>query len=167
MPLLGKFFRYHCYYLLSRVYTCCHSPRIGENGYSLRILTRNHWYGSHLHLSTKRMLRKCKKLFSLPFSRTQNTTFSRERVNNMENTRKHLFTLVIFAIRPRLFSGNTDKCKLSFSMMHVKHYPRRKWREGDRKEHKVETNCIGVWENKKTLRTILSEELSHLRILYQ
>ncbi len=77
---------------------------------------RNHWHGSHLHLFAKRMLRKCKKLFSPPFSQTQNTTFSRERENvspNMENTRKHPFTLIIFAIRSRLFSANTDKCKPS------------------------------------------------------
>ncbi len=65
-------------------------------------------------LFAKGMLRKCKKLFSLPFSRTRNTAFSRERENvspNMENTRKHPFTLIIFVIRSRLFSANTDKCK--------------------------------------------------------
>ncbi len=33
---------------------------------------------------------------------------------------------------------------LSLSMIHVKHYPRRKWCEGGRKEHKAETNCIHV-----------------------
>ncbi len=29
----------------------------------------------------------------------------------MENTRKHPFTLIIFATRSSLFSANTDKCK--------------------------------------------------------
>ncbi len=103
--------------ILSRVYAYCHSLRIGKNEYSLRILRRNHWYGSHLHLFTKRMLRKCKKLFLPPFSRTQNTTFSRQRMNvspDMENTHKHPFTLIIFAIRSRLFSANVDKCKPGF-----------------------------------------------------
>ncbi len=41
---------------------------------------------------------------------------------------------------------------LSLSMMHKKHYPRTKWREGGRKEHKMETNCICVWGNKKNFK---------------
>ncbi len=60
------------------------------------------------------MLRKCKKLFTPPFSRIQNTAFSREHENvspNMENTRKHPFTLILFTIRSHLFSANNDKCK--------------------------------------------------------
>ncbi len=105
---------------LSRVYTYCHSPRIGENEYSLRIYMRNHWYGSHLHLFAKRMLRKCKNFFSPPFSRTQNTAFSQECENvlpNIENTRKHPFTLIIFAFCSRLFSVNTDKCEPGFTSL--------------------------------------------------
>ncbi len=30
-------------------------------------------------------------------------------------------------------------------------HPRRKWCEGGRKEHKAETNCVHVWDNKKKL----------------
>ncbi len=68
------------------------------------------------------MLRKCKKLFSSPFSRTQNTAFSPECDNvspNMENKRKHPFTLIIFAIRSRLFSANTDKCKPGLTLRRI------------------------------------------------
>ncbi len=43
----------------------------------------------------------------------------------------------------------------SLSMMHAKHYPRGKWHEGDRKEHKVETNCVRVSDNKKNFKTYI------------
>ncbi len=35
---------------------------------------------------------------------------------------------------------------LSLSMKHAKHYRWRKWREGDRKGHKAEMNCVRVRE---------------------
>ncbi len=44
-------------------------------------------------------------------------------------------------------------------MMHVKYYPRRKGSEG-------EINCVGVGDNKQTLKNILLAVLSHVRILY-
>ncbi len=37
---------------------------------------------------------------------------------------------------------------LPLGIMHAKHYPRRKWHEGGRKEHKAEINCR-VWDLKK------------------
>ncbi len=60
---------------LSRVYTYRYSPRIDKNEYLSRILAKNNWRGSHLRLFVKRMFRKCRKLFSPPFSRSQNTVF--------------------------------------------------------------------------------------------
>ncbi len=40
------------------------------------------------------------------------------------------------------------------SMMHEKHYPRRKWRDGGRKEHKAETNCVNSNGNLQTKITV-------------
>ncbi len=41
---------------------------------------------------------------------------------------------------------------LSLCMMYVKHYPRRKWGESGKNEHKAETNCLSVWDNKKNFK---------------
>ncbi len=59
---------------------------------------------------------------------------------------------VIFIVSIRLLSLGapfwyvfTLSVALSLSMMHAKHYLRRKWRDRGWKEHKAETNCIRVW----------------------
>ncbi len=60
---------------------------------------RNHWHGSHLRLFAKRMLRKCKKLFSPPFPRTKVPLFPENaRWRTHANTHSRLsYSLFVLA----------------------------------------------------------------------
>ncbi len=55
---------------------------------------------------------------------------------------------------------------LFLSTMNVKHYPRRKWRKGGRDEHKVEPNCVTVWDNKKYFKNHSTGSIIHVMIFY-
>ncbi len=43
-------------------------------------------------------------------------------------------------------------------MMYAKYYSKRKWGEGGRKEHKVETNYVRVWDKKNYKNHIITSK---------